>query len=118
MNREGRRLSKQIKSRNHFTRQYLQDPRLSLVTVTDVRVTSGLKNARVFYTTLKEGDALEGISEGLKKASGFVQRKLASRIQLRYTPHITFVYDASVEEGARMDRILKDIEADLGGEEE
>jgi ribosome-binding factor A len=93
----------------------VRDPRLSFVTITHVRVSKDLKSAKIFFTTIKEGDELKAILEGLKSASGFVQRKLGSRIHLRYTPHISFVYDSSVENGSRMEKILKNIEGELEG---
>ena len=96
----------------------VSDPRLSFVTITHVRVSKDLKNARIYFTTIKEGEELKAILEGLKSASGFVQRKLGSRIHLKYTPRISFVYDSSIENGSRMDKILKDLEEEMEGKEE
>ena len=93
----------------------VKDPRLNFVTITHVRVAKDLKNAKIFFTTIKRGEELEAIQKALKKASGFVQMKLGSHIHLRYTPHITFVYDSSVENGSRIDMILKEIEENLEG---
>jgi len=90
-----------------------KDPRLASVTITDVRVTRDLKNAKVFFTTLRPKEERPVIIEGLKHAAGFMQRKLGERLHLRYTPHISFAYDASIEQGARMDKILRDIESSL-----
>ena len=91
----------------------VKDPRVGFVTITAVRLSKDLKNARVFFTTLQEGEALEAATEGLRHAAGFVQRKVGGRLQLRYTPHITFAYDSSFETGAHMDRILREIEEQL-----
>lgn len=96
----------------------VKDPRLGLVTITDVQVTRDLKNAQVFFTTLREGEELEAIREGLKHAAGFVQRKLGSRLHLRCTPHLSFKYDVSIAEGARMDKILQGIEEALESKKE
>lgn len=95
----------------------VKDPRVSFVTITGVRLSKDLKNARVFFSTLKHGEELEAIMEGLQHAAGFIQRKVGSRLQLRYTPHITFAYDTSFDEGARMDKILRDIEDGLAPDE-
>lgn len=91
----------------------VSDPRLDFVTLTHVQVARDLKNAKIFFTTIKEGEERENIRKGLKSAAGYVQRKLGARIHLRYTPHISFVYDASIDNGSRMDEILRDIEKDL-----
>ncbi len=91
----------------------VKDPRVQFVTITAVRVTKDLRNARVFYTSMQEGEALDSVAEGLQKAAGFVQRKIGGRLKLRNTPHIIFVYDSSFETGAHMDRLLREIEQSL-----
>jgi len=92
----------------------VKDPRVSFVTITDVRLSKDLRNARVFFTALlKDGQTLEDVTEGLRHAAGFVQRKVGGRLQLRCTPHITFAYDSSLENGSRMDSILRGIEQEL-----
>ncbi len=91
----------------------VKDPRLEFVTITAVRISKDLRNARVFFTSLKKGEDLERVTEGLRHAAGFVQRKIGGRLQLRNTPHITFAYDDSFETGAHMDKVLRDIEDQL-----
>jgi ribosome-binding factor A len=92
----------------------VKDPRVRFVTITDVRLSKDLRNARVFFTTLlQEGQLLEEVQEGLRHAAGFVQRKVGGRLQLRCTPHITFAYDSSFENGAKMDKILSGIQEEL-----
>ena len=91
----------------------VKDPRLEFVTITAVRISKDLRNARVFFTTLKKGEDLDRVTEGLRHAAGFVQRKIGGRLQLRNTPHITFAYDDSFETGAHMDKVLRDIEDQL-----
>ena len=91
----------------------VKDPRLTFVTITHVSVSKDLKNAKIFFTTMKEGEDLDAMLQGLKRAAGYVQRKLGSRIHLRYTPHISFLYDSSLEKSSRIDNILKDIEEKL-----
>ena len=92
----------------------VKDPRVRFVTITDVRLSKDLRNARVFFTALlQEGQLLEDVIEGLQHAAGFVQRKVGGRLQLRCTPHITFAYDTSFENGSRMDTILRGIEEEL-----
>ena len=92
----------------------VKDPRVSFVTITDVRLSKDLRNARVFFTALlQEGQTLEEVTEALRHASGFVQRKVGGRLQLRCTPHITFAYDSSLENGSKMDAILRNIEQEL-----
>jgi len=91
----------------------VKDPRLGFITITAVDLAKDLRNAKIYYTSLKEAEELEAIKKGLKKAAGFVQRKLGKRVHLRYLPQLSFVYDDSVAYGSHMDRILSKIEEDL-----
>ena len=96
----------------------VKDPRLSFITITSVDLAKDLRNAKIYYTSLKEAEELEEIKKSLKKAVGFVQRELGKRVHLRYLPQLSFVYDTSLEYGNRMDRILNKIEKDLSEKEE
>lgn len=91
----------------------VKDPRLQFVTVTHVRLSRDLRTARVCYTTMATGEELEAIQTGLHRATGFVQKKVAERVVMRYTPQLTFAHDTSYERGTRMEKLLNDIERQL-----
>jgi ribosome-binding factor A len=85
----------------------LKDPRIGLVTITDVEVTADYSHARVFVTTLSMGEnAAESALEGLRRASGFLRSRLASSLRTRTVPQLHFVYDESVERGTRLSRLI------------
>lgn len=84
----------------------LKDPRVSLVTLTDVEVTPDYAHAKVFFTTLAGAEALPEIEAGLRHASGFLWRELGRRIHIHTLPELHFVFDASVERGARLSRLI------------
>lgn len=87
----------------------LKEPKVTgLVSVTRVKVTPDLKYAKVWVSILNAKSTEETL-EGLKKSSGFIRSELAKRINLRYTPELSFVIDDSLEYGVRIDNILKDI---------
>ena len=89
----------------------LRDPRLGgMVTVTDVEVSHDLSFARVFVSTLHSGPERERVLETLKSAAGFVRHELRPRLGLREVPELRFVFDDSLERGARVDEILRKIE--------
>ena len=96
----------------------VKDPRLSFITITSVDLGRDLRNAKIYYTSLKESEELEEIKKSLDKATGFVQRKLGKRVHLRYLPQLSFIYDASLKYGSHMDSILGKIEEELSGKEE
>lgn len=82
----------------------IKDPRVQAVTVTDVKLTSDLRIARVYVTTMGTKDEERSLLVGLEQASGFVRGELGRRLSLRYLPEIVFVMDVS---GPRADRVLK-----------
>lgn len=88
----------------------LDDPRVAGVTVTDVRMSSNLREARVFVTvagTSREGkEALEA----LRKAAPFVRRQLGLSLNLRRTPEVHFIRDTVEEKALRVDQLLTELE--------
>lgn len=87
----------------------VHDPRLEFVTITHVDVTKDLQQARVSFTVLGDAAKVKLAQEGLESARGFIRRLIGQRIRIRYTPEIIFVYDASVEYGARIEETLERI---------
>lgn len=88
-----------------------RDPRLGTVTVTDVELTNDLRLARVFVTTLADGQHEAEAFAGLTKASGFIRSELGRRLQLRYTPELIFQKDVSGPRGDRILSLLGQVEA-------
>ena len=87
----------------------VKDPRISLVTVTHAEVAKDLRRAKIFISTLRKGKDLAETLQGLEKAAGFIQKKLAERVHMRYIPQLSFFFDPSLEHGARMEQIFKDL---------
>jgi ribosome-binding factor A len=88
----------------------LRDPRLTgMVSVTDVEVSGDLSFAKVFVSVLETGAARDQAMKALASASGFVRRKLAPRLGLREVPEIRFMLDTSIEQGARVEDLLRRI---------
>lgn len=84
----------------------LKDPRVGLVTLTGVDLTADYAHAKVYYTTLAEAGARQDIETGLRRASGFLRRELGRRVRIHTLPELHFVYDASVERGDRLSRLI------------
>ena len=79
-----------------------------MISVTKVKVTNDLKFAKVSVSILNAKDVKQTLA-ALKKSSGFIRSELARRVNLRNTPEIIFELDDSLEYGARIDSILKEI---------
>ena len=87
----------------------LKNPNVTgMISVTKVAVTPDLKFAKVFVSILNSKNIKETIN-GLKNSSGFIRSELAKRVNLRNTPELIFELDDSVEYGAKIDSILKEI---------
>ena len=88
----------------------VKDPRVSdaFVSVTAVDTTPDLKYAKVYYSCLSGNK--KDVAKGLRQASGYMRTQLARTLNLRMTPELTFIEDASVEHGARIAKILENIE--------
>ena len=87
----------------------LKNPNVTgMISVTKVKVTTDLSYARVSVSILNSKNIKDTLA-GLKKSAGFIRSELAKRINLRNTPEILFELDDSLEYGARIDSILKDI---------
>lgn len=87
-------------------RSEVRDPRLSMVTIQEVRVVRDLSHAKVFFTVLDSADA-KATERALNKAAVFLRRGLAVRMSyLRTIPQLRFVYDKSVEAGMRLSSLI------------
>ena len=108
-NRMGRIDEEYRKELSQIISYDLKNPNVTgLISVTKVKVTNDLKYAKVYVSILNSKNLKETM-EGLKKSSGFIRSELARKINLRNTPEILFELDDSLEYGAKIDSILKEI---------
>nr|HID59883.1 30S ribosome-binding factor RbfA [Desulfobacterales bacterium] len=85
----------------------VKDPRLEMVTITDVKVTANLRLARIYFSVYNASKGKDDAIIGFKSAFGFLKRELGSRLKLRYMPELRFCYDESIEYGAHINMVLK-----------
>lgn len=96
------------------------DPRLYMVTITDVAITPDTRRADVHYSVLGGVESQVEAHAGLESASGWLRRELGRRLRLRNTPALVFHYDPSMERGEHIASILDELrlgEDDEGKEE-
>lgn len=85
----------------------LNDPRVQDVTVTYVEVAPDMRQAKV-HVSVRGNETKQRLSlQGLRSAAGYLQAKLASRIETRYTPRLEFVLDLGVKKSIEMSQILE-----------
>ncbi len=92
----------------------LRDPRIGFITVTGVKVSPDLRVARVYWSSLGDDAARRETQAGLDAAKGFVRREVTARVKLRVSPEVFFVFDGSVQEGDKIDRLLREVKAKEG----
>lgn len=111
MNKINEELKKEI---SQIISYNLKDPNLKggLITVTKVNTTPDLRIARVFVSMINIENKKQALAI-LKKSSGYIRTEVARNINLRITPEIIFEFDESIEYGAKIDEILKDITKDM-----
>ncbi|MGE5173341.1 MAG: 30S ribosome-binding factor RbfA [Betaproteobacteria bacterium] len=86
----------------------IKDPRIGFVTVTDVEVADDLKNAKVFVSIY--GGDKEKTLKGLESASAYIRLELGKRMRMKFMPELLFRFDATIEQGAHIMELLRDIE--------
>jgi ribosome-binding factor A len=99
----------------------LEDPRLTSVTVTDVRLSADKRAARVYVTIAGDEEEHKSALAALKHAAPYVRKQVGLSMNLPRTPEIHFVRDRVEEEGERVDQLLLEIEREWeskGKEEE
>ncbi len=90
----------------------LKDPRVGFITVTSVETSPDLRHARVFVSVLGDEREREQTLEGLRSSRGFLQARVGAELKMKRTPTLDFVYDASVDHGMRISRLLDEVAPD------
>lgn len=90
-------------------RRDIKDPRIGFVTFTRVEVSDDLRYAKVFASILGTEEEKARTLEGLSSAGGYMRRQLGRVLRLRYTPQLTFLLDESLEQGAKIAQILRQL---------
>lgn len=98
------------KNLSDLLQKKIKDPRLQMTTITNVKMSSDLRQARIYF--IKSGGEKSKVEaiEGFKNALGYVKRILARQLGLRYMPELKFFYDESFDHGSHIDKILHSLD--------
>ncbi len=112
MSRRAERLNKVIKQEiSDLLEREIDDPRLNnLISVTEVSISPDFKYAKVFVSVLGSEKDKADMLTGFNAASGFLRRKLSSRLRLKCAPCISFYCDNSIERGARISNLFEQVD--------
>jgi len=104
------RINDEVRNVVAMAMREVKDPRVSsaFVSVTAADVTPDLKYAKIYYSSLR-GEPKE-VAQGLRSSAGFIRRQIATQLNLRITPELTFVEDKSISHGAHISELLHSIE--------
>ncbi len=89
----------------------VHDPGIGFVTLTRVRVSPDLQQARVYFTTLGDDKARRNSARALERAAPFLRRQIGARLRLKRTPQLAFEYDESIAGQDRIEQLLNEIQA-------
>ncbi|MEY3202288.1 MAG: hypothetical protein RIR70_1838 [Pseudomonadota bacterium] len=96
----------------------LKDPRVGMVSLTDVEIAPDYAHAKVFFTCLTGREGAVQAQKGLSSAAGFLRRELGRRIHIHTLPELHFHFDPSLEEGERMSKLIDEaVRSDRASEE-
>jgi ribosome-binding factor A len=90
----------------------LKDPRVGMITITEVQVTPDYAHAKVFFTMLNDDpEAIRNTLAGLHKAGGFLRGQLGRRLTIHATPELHFVHDISTMRGMELSKLIDEANA-------
>lgn len=96
----------------------LKDPRLKgVISITQVKVSKDLSHARVYWSVLGTEADRRTAERFIESARGFIQKRVASELEIRTTPHLDFICDDSIEKGVEVSKLIDEaLEADAKGQ--
>jgi len=94
-------------------RSEVKDPRIGFVTITGVETTADLRHAKVFVTVLGNKRTRAQSLAGLTSSHGFLQALISTKLRMKRTPQLEFVYDETTDRAMRMEKLLLRYEGDL-----
>jgi len=89
----------------------VKDPGIGFITITHVKVSADLQVARAYYTLLGAPSARAATAKALERATPYLRRQIAGRLQLRRAPELAFQFDESIERQQRIEALLQEIHA-------
>jgi ribosome-binding factor A len=96
----------------------MRDPRVKRVTVLNVEVPPDLRSAKIYVSIMGDDKAARLSLQGLESARGWLQKKIADELELRYTPILSFVVDEGVKRSIEASRMLQELNSGTAAEED
>ncbi len=87
----------------------IKDPRIGFITITHVKLSADLKDAKVYFSQMGTKEEIENSLEGLGSAVGYIRRTLGRRLNLKSAPAVRFFFDDTLEYAEHIDELLHEI---------
>ncbi|MGD9732392.1 MAG: 30S ribosome-binding factor RbfA [Desulfamplus sp.] len=87
----------------------IEDPRISMATISSVELTSDLRVAYVYFTIFGGEDKVSEAMAGFDSSRGYIKKQIAPKLGLRYMPDLKFIYDKSFDHGSKIDALLNSV---------
>ena len=94
---------------SNILRDDLKDTRISFVTITRIDLTGDLRYAKVYFSMLDEGNDKEACVEGIQSASSYIRKLIGERLELKYVPELSFIFDKSIEYSIDLEKTFERI---------
>jgi len=85
----------------------MQDPRIEMATISGVKMTPDLRVAHIYVTVFGDKKRISEVIDGFKSSKGFIKKRIAPKLGLKYMPDLKFIHDDSFDKAARMDELIK-----------
>ena len=92
----------------------IADPRLAMAIITGVKMSTDLKIASIYFTISGGQQKVTAATSAFEKARGFIKKKMARQLELRYMPELRFFHDGSFDYGSNIEKLLKSITIENG----
>lgn len=90
----------------------ISDPRLESVVLTNFQISDDMGYLKLYFTKMNEEADIEEIKKGLNSAGSYIRRKVSKKLSMKKTPKIEFEFDSVLEEGYKIDEILRDLDSE------
>ena len=87
----------------------MRDPRIGLVTITGVKMSPDLREARVYWTVHGDPEQRKHTARGLENARGWLRHEVGTELKLRLTPDLHFIYDEAIDRGERIEQLIRQV---------
>jgi ribosome-binding factor A len=94
----------------------LKDPGLGFVTITGVDTAPDLRSAKVYYSVLGDEEQHVETRKALERASSHVRSEVGKRVRLKYLPELRFEIDSAIEQGMKIEALLRRLREEEQGE--